>query len=297
MNCSNCGKELVEGAKFCLECGTKIAQSESNICTKCGTEFKEGAKFCLECGAKRGENSDQKENMILVCGSCGAIPKEGKKFCAKCGANIGETGVMKALESVGNDNQTKIDDTGPQTVDNSQTAKTTSEINNWAFTIPSFLFDLDVDFKDEEFKTSLKTHNNQFGFEITCLNLQKIKSNIAKSNIILRPLFNAVLSMYKNVNSLTDFINVDFLNPDEKEEKPNILSHKNIVINGIDAHYYQCTTKRKVGNVFNEVYAICACFEINSSYFRLDIFCQKPKREELEEQMDSFIHSFEYLGF
>lgn len=30
MMCKNCGNELVEGAKFCMECGTKVESAESN---------------------------------------------------------------------------------------------------------------------------------------------------------------------------------------------------------------------------------------------------------------------------
>ena len=66
MNCTNCGKELVEGAKFCLECGTKAAGPD--------------------------------DNLVLVCGNCEAIPRKGKKFCSKCGADVSATGVMKPRE-------------------------------------------------------------------------------------------------------------------------------------------------------------------------------------------------------
>lgn len=48
--CSNCGAALAPGAKFCPECGTKVAQKA--FCTECGAELKPGSKFCAECGAK-----------------------------------------------------------------------------------------------------------------------------------------------------------------------------------------------------------------------------------------------------
>ena len=47
MNCSTCGRENREGAKFCAECGGRIAKA----CASCGTELAAGAKFCDECGA------------------------------------------------------------------------------------------------------------------------------------------------------------------------------------------------------------------------------------------------------
>ncbi len=45
-NCANCGTTNPDGAKFCLNCGTKLAQ----ICPACGTELPADAKFCLNCG-------------------------------------------------------------------------------------------------------------------------------------------------------------------------------------------------------------------------------------------------------
>ena len=49
--CANCGTELDEGAKFCLECGTPVPQTKK--CIKCGIELPLSAKFCPECGARQ----------------------------------------------------------------------------------------------------------------------------------------------------------------------------------------------------------------------------------------------------
>ncbi len=46
MMCSACRHENPERAKFCLECGQRLAAS----CPQCQTELPPGAKFCLECG-------------------------------------------------------------------------------------------------------------------------------------------------------------------------------------------------------------------------------------------------------
>ena len=46
MKCPRCKKENPPQAKFCLECGDKLALT----CSKCGTELPAGARFCLECG-------------------------------------------------------------------------------------------------------------------------------------------------------------------------------------------------------------------------------------------------------
>jgi ribosomal protein L40E len=54
MQCPRCQHENPPQAKFCLECGTRVALT----CTKCRSELPAGAKFCLECGGgiQRSEN-------------------------------------------------------------------------------------------------------------------------------------------------------------------------------------------------------------------------------------------------
>lgn len=54
--CANCGTELDEGAKFCLECGTPVPQTKK--CIKCGFELPLSAKFCPECGTKQDGQSN-----------------------------------------------------------------------------------------------------------------------------------------------------------------------------------------------------------------------------------------------
>src|SRR5262249_17314523 len=46
MICAACRHDNPERAKFCLECGARLAPS----CPQCGTELPPAAKFCLECG-------------------------------------------------------------------------------------------------------------------------------------------------------------------------------------------------------------------------------------------------------
>lgn len=45
--CPQCGKTVAKG-KFCPECGYKFV----TVCPKCGKDVVAGAKFCLECGEK-----------------------------------------------------------------------------------------------------------------------------------------------------------------------------------------------------------------------------------------------------
>ena len=45
--CSNCGRPLREGARFCDNCGNPVAVT----CPGCGKQLRIGARFCDECGA------------------------------------------------------------------------------------------------------------------------------------------------------------------------------------------------------------------------------------------------------
>ena len=47
--CPQCGNRNAQGAKFCIECGTKLGKS---TCANCQAELSPGAKFCTECGQK-----------------------------------------------------------------------------------------------------------------------------------------------------------------------------------------------------------------------------------------------------
>ena len=49
--CALCGSEQQPGAKFCDECGGRVA----SVCGSCGVELRPGAKFCSECGASQTE--------------------------------------------------------------------------------------------------------------------------------------------------------------------------------------------------------------------------------------------------
>lgn len=50
MNCPNCQTINPAVAKFCMSCGTPLA----NTCPNCGTELPAGAAFCFNCGHKMG---------------------------------------------------------------------------------------------------------------------------------------------------------------------------------------------------------------------------------------------------
>lgn len=51
ISCPKCGAEIRATAKFCPECGEKLATKKH--CTSCGAEIKATAKYCSECGEKQ----------------------------------------------------------------------------------------------------------------------------------------------------------------------------------------------------------------------------------------------------
>ncbi|GAB2693768.1 SPFH domain-containing protein [Nocardia thraciensis] len=49
-SCTGCGTTNPPGAKFCMNCGTRLVNSSPAHCTECGAELAPGAKFCNSCG-------------------------------------------------------------------------------------------------------------------------------------------------------------------------------------------------------------------------------------------------------
>ena len=52
-SCEECRAVLPTGAKFCLECGTKVMPK--GICLECNAKLPEKARFCPECGTPAGK--------------------------------------------------------------------------------------------------------------------------------------------------------------------------------------------------------------------------------------------------
>lgn len=93
--CNNCGNKLLDGAKFCPNCGMVY-----NPCPNCKASLKENAKTCDVCGYKLSitcpncnekVDSDAKfccycgHSMVSKCSECGMELPEGTKFCYNCG--------------------------------------------------------------------------------------------------------------------------------------------------------------------------------------------------------------------
>ncbi|QSV46895.1 double zinc ribbon domain-containing protein [Geobacter benzoatilyticus] len=81
ISCTGCGAAMVEGARFCPECGEKAPLPK--CCPSCGAPQTGPAKFCPECGANL--------NAPPKCSGCGAEMAPEAKFCGDCGTKAGAT--------------------------------------------------------------------------------------------------------------------------------------------------------------------------------------------------------------
>ena len=84
--CTSCGRELVEGMKFCKGCGKPVAEMrESQLsCPDCGRPLPPGTKFCRSCGKQMAAGASGSH----ACTSCGKELLDGMKFCRGCGKPV-----------------------------------------------------------------------------------------------------------------------------------------------------------------------------------------------------------------
>ena len=69
-------------------------------CVRCGTELMEGDRFCPECGAKQEADQTVKDSIPTACPSCGAPITLEMRFCQQCGSPLREA--AKSASSANN---------------------------------------------------------------------------------------------------------------------------------------------------------------------------------------------------
>ena len=101
MKCIKCGKDLAEGAKFCLNCGAKVvdlAAIRSEIPAEAPkTEIPEVPNTVIPEEIPNAEIPEAPK--AAFCPKCGTPLAPGQKFCLKCGASA--DGAAKAPRSAG----------------------------------------------------------------------------------------------------------------------------------------------------------------------------------------------------
>ena len=78
MNCTNCGAELHDTAKFCSECGTATALA----CPNCGEAISAADKFCSECGHNLDSVSAAAAPSVVATGEPAQRPEERRFITA-----------------------------------------------------------------------------------------------------------------------------------------------------------------------------------------------------------------------
>jgi len=106
MRCLRCQHENPPPAKFCLECGAKLALT----CSKCGTELPAEAKYCLECGQPVGVGSPVQSRFTSpqaytpehlaekILNSRSALPGERKQVTVLFVDVVGSTAMAEKLD-------------------------------------------------------------------------------------------------------------------------------------------------------------------------------------------------------
>lgn len=99
IKCPECGKEVSEKAKTCVNCGYPIEEylieiidkEKKSVCPLCGSEIKSDEDYCLECGYRLTPYSFKKIQEVLktgdpysICPKCGSQNSIHNTLCIKC---------------------------------------------------------------------------------------------------------------------------------------------------------------------------------------------------------------------
>lgn len=102
MTCTECGRPILLGSKFCPNCGATapvpaappVSAPVQPICPFCGQPVAPDASFCAGCGNKLPEqpvkpnpdfNQPNPAPVSNVCPNCGEVLAPDALFCAVCG--------------------------------------------------------------------------------------------------------------------------------------------------------------------------------------------------------------------
>ena len=84
--CYHCGRPIKYRDKFCVYCGepnNSWAEITEKQCGNCRADLVDGAKFCCVCGTKVGDGLYEPYQPFMEC-LYGPIPNKRKNTCKKC---------------------------------------------------------------------------------------------------------------------------------------------------------------------------------------------------------------------
>jgi rRNA maturation endonuclease Nob1 len=92
IRCTACNTEVLEGSKFCTECGKPLPensiypQTTKSMCPKCYAEFPPEVEFCKQCGIKTQQIVDTSQE--FNCPRCDSVIEPGLSYCSVCGSDL-----------------------------------------------------------------------------------------------------------------------------------------------------------------------------------------------------------------
>ncbi len=91
MYCENCGKKLIRGYQFCIECGTPIPPEDAEeLNDQPGESDQTGAQSSEEMPGIKPLGSE--EGTLVFCPTCGMRMQKSTEFCEKCGMKLTDNG-------------------------------------------------------------------------------------------------------------------------------------------------------------------------------------------------------------
>ena len=85
MYCENCGKKLIRGYQFCMECGTPVPPEQSEDEAPAPAEAAQP-----DSGAEMpGIKPNSEEGTLVFCPTCGMRMQKSTEYCEKCGMKLG----------------------------------------------------------------------------------------------------------------------------------------------------------------------------------------------------------------
>ena len=91
MYCENCGKKLIRGYQFCIECGTPVPPEDAEELNDQPDESEQtGAQSSEEMPGIKPLGSE--EGTLVFCPTCGMRMQKSTAFCEKCGMKLTDNG-------------------------------------------------------------------------------------------------------------------------------------------------------------------------------------------------------------
>ena len=84
MYCESCGKKLIRGYQFCIECGTPVPQGATDDIEEAAAPAAESAQPLPDV-----QPINNGEGSLVFCPTCGMHMQTSTAFCEKCGKPLG----------------------------------------------------------------------------------------------------------------------------------------------------------------------------------------------------------------